>query len=159
MKILYCLVALVWCVGCTTPRPVLDGDGDSFASLKDVRTPFASKKKPVIKVERPVYVWGADAHHAHVHASPQSNIVELGFKFYSNYLSKVDGARCEHRPTCSRYALEAVRKHGTVVGSWMTIDRLLRANRSSSLKVLPVIKYYEGRPYFADPVEENDFFF
>lgn len=147
---------------CATPRPSLDGDGDTYVSMDAVsERPFqASNKHPVIDAPPPANPWGTklDASSAR-RASTQSNIVELGFKFYSNHLSKVDGPRCEHRPTCSRYALEAMREHGSVIGSWLTIDRLLRSNRSSSLKTLPVLKYHEGRPYFADPIDENDFFF
>ena len=41
----------------------------------------------------------------------------------------------------------------------MTVDRLYRGSHSSSLRSLPILKYYQGRPYFSDPIEENDFFF
>lgn len=147
---------------CATPRPSLEGDGDAYVSLEEVTArPFqATRKHPIVEEPLPSNPWGKlDSSSSSRAASVQSNIVELGFKFYSNHLSKVDGPRCEHRPTCSRFAVEAMREHGSVIGSWLTIDRLLRSNRSSSLKALPIIKYHEGRPYFADPIDENDFFF
>ena len=89
----------------------------------------------------------------------RSNIIEFAFGIYTNHITKIDGARCEHRPTCSRYSLEAIRAHGFVVGSWLTLDRLMRASKSSTLRTLPLYKFEEGKPYFRDPVEENDFFF
>lgn len=153
------LLGLILMLGaCATPRPVLDGEGDAFLSRDDVREPFSSSKThPPIASLATQIAWSDPSSSAN--QVRESNIMELGYRFYSNHLSKVDGPRCEHRPTCSRYARDAVRKHGSVVGSWLTIDRLLRANNSSSLRTLPIIKYYEGRPYFADPVDENDFFF
>ena len=155
------LLLLIALCACATPRPALDGDGDLYVSAEAVsRAPFqATSKHPIIDESPPGDPWGKLDARPSKRASTQSNIVELGFKFYSNHLSKVDGPRCEHRPTCSRFAVEAMREHGSVIGSWLTIDRLLRSNRSSSLKTLPVIKYHEGRPYFADPIDENDFFF
>ncbi len=83
---------------------------------------------------------------------------DFAFSLYSNYVTKIDGPRCEHRPTCSRYTVLAVRRHGYVVGSMLAIDRLLRSSRSSSLRYLPIYKVEEGRTYFYDPVENNDFF-
>ena len=83
---------------------------------------------------------------------------DFAFSLYSNYLTKIDGARCEHRPTCSKYTVLAVRRHGYVVGSMLTIDRLLRGSRSSTLRYLPIYKVEAGRTYFYDPVTNNDFF-
>lgn len=91
------------------------------------------------------------------HGGP--GFIDFAFQIYSRYITRVDGARCEHRPTCSRYAVDAIKKHGYVLGSLLTIDRLLRAERSSTLRDLPIDKVEDGRHYFADPVENNDFFF
>jgi len=91
--------------------------------------------------------------------SRSSGLMELAYRFYSEHLTKIDGPRCEHRPTCSRYSIEAMRAHGFVVGSWLSIDRLLRRGRSSSLRQLPLKEVHEGKPLYHDPLEENDFFF
>ncbi|MBA2662371.1 MAG: membrane protein insertion efficiency factor YidD [Bradymonadaceae bacterium] len=85
-------------------------------------------------------------------------IFDVAYRLYSRYLTQVDGPRCEHRPTCSRYAHEALQKHGFVLGSMLTIDRLMRANRSSVLRQLPIDKVEDGQIYYRDPVEHNDFF-
>ena len=33
---------------------------------------------------------------------------------------------CRYQPTCSRYAMDALRKHGAIKGSWLAVSRLLR---------------------------------
>jgi len=35
---------------------------------------------------------------------------------------------CRFEPTCSEYALQAVRKHGAIRGSWLAGWRILRCN-------------------------------
>ena len=36
------------------------------------------------------------------------------------------GVRCRHEPTCSHYAVAAVREQGFWRGGWLTLGRLLR---------------------------------
>lgn len=35
---------------------------------------------------------------------------------------------CRYSPTCSEYAIEAIRKYGAVRGSWMAARRLARCH-------------------------------
>ena len=35
---------------------------------------------------------------------------------------------CRFTPTCSQYAIEALRKHGPVRGLWLAIKRICRCN-------------------------------
>jgi putative membrane protein insertion efficiency factor len=37
-------------------------------------------------------------------------------------------ARCRFTPSCSQYALEAVRLHGAVLGGWLALRRLGRCH-------------------------------
>jgi putative membrane protein insertion efficiency factor len=37
-------------------------------------------------------------------------------------------ARCRFRPSCSQYALEAVRLHGALMGGWLALRRLGRCH-------------------------------
>ena len=38
------------------------------------------------------------------------------------------GGRCRFHPTCSAYALEALRLHGAVRGTWLTVRRIGRCH-------------------------------
>lgn len=38
------------------------------------------------------------------------------------------GAGCRFTPTCSQYALEAVRRHGALRGGWLALKRLARCH-------------------------------
>ena len=46
--------------------------------------------------------------------------------FYRKFISPLKPGCCRFTPTCSAYALEALRVHGAIKGSWLTIKRLLR---------------------------------
>ncbi len=46
--------------------------------------------------------------------------------FYRKFLSPLKPGCCRFTPTCSAYALEALRVHGAIKGSWLTIKRILR---------------------------------
>lgn len=49
-------------------------------------------------------------------------------KMYQVFLSPFFGQQCRFYPTCSHYAIEAIQKHGALLGSYYTIRRLLRCN-------------------------------
>jgi hypothetical protein len=38
------------------------------------------------------------------------------------------GSGCRFTPTCSQYAMDAVREHGAVAGSWLAIKRICRCH-------------------------------
>jgi hypothetical protein len=57
-------------------------------------------------------------------------------------------------PTCSQYSVEAVRKHGPVVGIVMTADRII--HELDEQDHAPLIKVW-SRYRYADPVGNNDF--
>ena len=35
---------------------------------------------------------------------------------------------CRHSPTCSNYAIEAIEKHGSIKGSFLSIKRIIKCN-------------------------------
>ena len=47
-------------------------------------------------------------------------------KIYKATISQWKGKRCIYTPSCSVYSMEAYKSFGFVVGSWMTMKRLLR---------------------------------
>jgi len=47
-------------------------------------------------------------------------------KVYQVFVSPWMPPVCRYQPTCSRYAMEALRKHGAIKGSWLAARRLLR---------------------------------
>jgi putative membrane protein insertion efficiency factor len=49
-------------------------------------------------------------------------------KLYQNTASRILPHACRFQPTCSNYALEAVRKYGFTRGSWLATKRLIRCN-------------------------------
>lgn len=49
-------------------------------------------------------------------------------RFYQRFISPLTPPSCIYQPTCSNYALEAIRKHGAAKGGWLTIRRILRCH-------------------------------
>jgi len=47
-------------------------------------------------------------------------------RFYQLVISPFFPPSCRYQPTCSEYALEALKQHGPFYGSWLTLKRLLR---------------------------------
>ncbi len=52
----------------------------------------------------------------------------LPILFYRTCISPMTPPSCRYTPTCSQYALEALRKHGPIRGLWLTVRRILRCN-------------------------------
>ena len=59
--------------------------------------------------------------------------------FYQRWISPAFPGKCRFRPTCSQYAIEAIRKYGAFKGSWLALRRILRCH-----------PFYKGDYY--DPV-------
>jgi putative membrane protein insertion efficiency factor len=76
-------------------------------------------------------------------------------EFYRKYISTVVGSRCSMYPTCSKYCIDALKKHGSVVGYIMTCDRLMRCGRDEVRLSPPV--WINGKMRCYDPVRNNDF--
>ncbi len=74
--------------------------------------------------------------------------------FYQKVIGPVNGGRCPMYPTCSQYSVQAIRKHGPVVGIIMTADRLM--HEGDEQQYLPLSRVGD-RYRFIDPVQDNDF--
>ncbi|MBI4538528.1 MAG: membrane protein insertion efficiency factor YidD [Gemmatimonadetes bacterium] len=49
-------------------------------------------------------------------------------RFYQLAISPWTPPACRYAPSCSAYALEAVRRHGAARGLWLGLRRLLRCH-------------------------------
>lgn len=55
-------------------------------------------------------------------------LLSLPIHFYRMSISPMLPPSCRFTPTCSQYALEALKKHGPIKGSWLTIRRICRCH-------------------------------
>lgn len=55
-------------------------------------------------------------------------VLTLPILFYRSCISPLTPPSCRFTPTCSQYALEALRRHGAIKGSWLAIKRILRCH-------------------------------
>lgn len=74
--------------------------------------------------------------------------------FYQHYLNHLWGQSCAYYPSCSNYALLAIRKHGAVIGTVITFDRL--QHEANEARTSPLI-LTEGQIKVYDPLENNDY--
>ncbi len=81
--------------------------------------------------------------------------LQLAVRAFQTYISPVDGPRCPMYPTCSSYSLQAMRKHGPLIGVFQTVDRLYREGDGKHEHRHPIEKWEYVR--FADPLKNNDF--
>lgn len=59
-------------------------------------------------------------------------------RFYQRFISPLFPQRCKYYPTCSQYAVEAIRVHGPLRGFVLASWRLLRCNPLSDGGLDPV---------------------
>ncbi|HYL31494.1 MAG TPA: membrane protein insertion efficiency factor YidD [Gemmatimonadales bacterium] len=58
---------------------------------------------------------------------PRRGLVAF-IRAYQLVISPALPPACRFTPTCSQYALEAIRRHGAVRGSWLAVRRLARCH-------------------------------
>ena len=49
-------------------------------------------------------------------------------RLYQKFISPLTGAHCRYYPTCSHYAITALKKHGFIKGSILSVWRIMRCN-------------------------------
>lgn len=69
---------------------------------------------------------------------PLTRLTLLLIHAYRWLLSPVLPVACRYQPTCSSYALEAVRRYGGVAGGWLACKRLLRCHPWGGSGIDPV---------------------
>lgn len=60
--------------------------------------------------------------------NPAQHILVALVRLYQLTLSRVLGGQCRFTPSCSHYAIEAIRLHGALRGTWLAIRRILRCH-------------------------------
>ena len=60
--------------------------------------------------------------------SPAAFVLIAPIRFYQRFITPYTPASCRHYPTCSTYAVTALRVHGAVIGTGLTVWRILRCN-------------------------------
>lgn len=55
-------------------------------------------------------------------------LLTLPVIFYRRCISPMKPPTCRFMPTCSEYAIQALRKHGPFRGSWLAVRRILRCH-------------------------------
>lgn len=91
-------------------------------------------------------------------SKPSKDVVKKVFSapimFWRKIMSRHWGIRCSHYPSCSKYSLLAIEKHGPIIGFVMTFDRLQHESNEARYSPVAVIN---GETRVLDPVENNDF--
>lgn len=57
-----------------------------------------------------------------------SALLQLPVMFYRMSISPLLPPSCRFTPTCSEYAIEALRRHGPFKGLWLTAKRISRCH-------------------------------
>jgi len=74
--------------------------------------------------------------------------------FYQHFIGTLDGHSCSSYPVCSQYAVQAADQYGLLIGSWLTLDRLI--HEADDLQLGPWL-YVDGIERLNDPLERNAF--
>ena len=57
-----------------------------------------------------------------------SYILLIPIYFYRASISPMLPPSCRYTPTCSQYAIEAIKRHGPFRGTWLAIKRICRCH-------------------------------
>lgn len=57
-----------------------------------------------------------------------SRILVALIRLYQVLISPLLGANCRFSPSCSHYAIDAIRKHGALKGGYLSVRRILRCH-------------------------------
>jgi len=139
LKIVFTIFLL--CCLSPLPTPAAEWGPGSFSSPSPTDKTFSDSK--TVSTDLP-------------EKSPLAVFLLGGVRFFRKVISPVDGDRCTMAPTCSHFGLQAIKKHGALIGFMMTADRIVHEYEEQRF----VPTRWDGTSYrFLDPVENNDFWF
>ncbi len=96
----------------------------SLTDLAGAEVAPASRMKgpPLAGERRTTAVPGTDE------GSLVERVVLGSIRLFQEWLSPIDGPRCNFSPTCSAFGYQAVQEHGVLYGVVLTADRLMRCH-------------------------------
>lgn len=65
-------------------------------------------------------------------------VILIPIYIYRYSLSFFMGRHCRHEPSCSLYAIDAIKQNGAWKGGWLTLGRLWRCGPGGSYGIDPV---------------------
>ena len=77
-------------------------------------------------------------------------------RFYQIYISPYKGTKCPYFPSCSGYGVEAIKKHGALIGSVLTAWRILRCNPFSKGGYDPVPEKIDFSKFYCNFRRKNN---
>lgn len=83
----------------------------------------------------------------------KSPVIDL-IRFYQKHMRTFKVSSCPSYPNCSEYGLQAIRKHGSIMGTFIFIDRFFR--EFTTVGTPPQVRR-NGRSLHYDPLEANDY--
>ncbi len=57
-----------------------------------------------------------------------AHVFALPIRFYRLVVSPLIGSNCRFQPTCSEYAIEALKSHGAFRGGWLAARRIAKCH-------------------------------
>jgi putative membrane protein insertion efficiency factor len=87
----------------------------------------------------------ADGRPAQAAPSAAARVLMALITGYRRFISPLLGPRCRFAPSCSAYALEAVRGHGALRGTWLAVRRIGRCHPFNPGGFDPVPPALHGR--------------
>ncbi len=60
--------------------------------------------------------------------SPLAWVLIAALRLYRALISPLIGPACRFQPSCSQYAIDAIRRRGAVRGAWLAVRRLGRCH-------------------------------
>jgi putative component of membrane protein insertase Oxa1/YidC/SpoIIIJ protein YidD/tetratricopeptide (TPR) repeat protein len=73
-------------------------------------------------------------------------LATFSFLFYKEFISSQDVDACVFNPSCSVYTIEAISKHGSIIGMLMGLDRMMRCHsfvNDREYPLNPILNKYE----------------
>jgi putative membrane protein insertion efficiency factor len=86
-----------------------------------------------------------------------SRLILFLLTIYKRFVSPWLGQRCRFHPSCSEYARVSVARFGSLRGSWLALNRLLRCQPMCDGGIDPVPDEFRWRPFLrAKPESGHD---